>query len=57
MAQLLSEVKEAWLRASYADYGYETGKTSPEIMTVKNKLATRTRLFVSELKSLKTKLD
>ncbi len=51
MAQLLGDVKEAWMRASYADYP-GTGT-----FEVKNKLATRTRLFTTELGQLRNKID
>ena len=54
MVQIVSDVKEAWRRASYADYDSVDGG---DVMTVKNKFATRTRLFVSELKLLKARMD
>ena len=49
MAQILSDVKEAWRRASYADYA-GNGEGTQEIS---NKLATRTRIFVQELSYVK----
>ena len=42
MSQLISDIGEAWRRASYADY-LGNGNGSQEI---KNKLSTRSRLFI-----------
>jgi len=51
MAQFVGNMKEAWLRASYADYH------SNGTFEVSNKLATRTRLFTQEFSTLRGKID
>lgn len=49
MAQVFADCKEAWRRASFADHA-----TTQEI---KNKISTRSRLFISELSKIRTKLE
>lgn len=57
MSQTLNAVSEAWKRASYADcFNHEKARGDGPC-EIKNKLATRMRLFVRELGILRAKFD
>ena len=51
MAQIFSDLQQAYLRASFADYSSQGTKE------IRNNLAPRTRLFVGELRKLKQRVD
>lgn len=51
MFSLVGDIQEAWRRASYADY------PSLGTQNVRNKLATRSRLFIEELNGVKNQIE